>query len=78
MTVLWGILYYTNNISIIMFISGLVVFYYYGYVCWYKDYYKIKKVYPDMGRDWGPRPLLLIYGFHIVMSIEFFISLFLK
>lgn len=78
MTVLWGILYFTNNISIIMFISGLVVFYYYGYVCWYKDYYKIKKVYPDMGRDWGPRPLLLIYGFHIVMSIEFFISLFLK
>ncbi|WP_042275876.1 prenyltransferase [[Clostridium] dakarense] len=78
MIVFWGILYFTNNISIIMFISGLVVFYYYGYLRWYRDYYKIEEVYPQMGKDWGPRPLLLIYGFHIVMSIEFLASLIIK
>lgn len=78
MIVLWGILYFTNNITTIMFISGLVVFYYYGYVCWYKDYYKIEKVYPQMGKEWGPRPLLLIYSFHIIIGLEFFGGLLIK
>lgn len=78
MVVLWGILYFTNNITTIMFISGLVVFYYYGYVCWYKDYYKIEKVYPQMGKEWGPRPLLLIYSFHAIIGLEFFGSLLIK
>ena len=68
----------TSSITSLMFISGLIVFYYYGYVKWYKDYYKIESVYPEMGKEWGPRPLLLIYGFQIIMSLEFLLMLLIK
>ena len=71
MIVAWILLYLIGSISLIMMISGIIIFYYYGYIRWYKDYYKIEKVYPEMGREWGPRPLLLIYAFHIIMSLEF-------
>lgn len=75
MGIAWIILWVTSNITIIMFITGVIVFYYYGYVLWYKDYYKIEKVYPEMGREWGPRPLKLIYSFHLILSLEFLIML---
>lgn len=75
MFILWTILYITSYITIYMFITGLLVFYYFGYVRWYKDYFKIKEVYPQMGKDWGPRPLLLIYSFHLFLSLEFLISM---
>ncbi|MGL6106992.1 prenyltransferase [Romboutsia sp.] len=78
MTLCWIILFITKNITIVMFISGLLVFYYYGYVRWYKDYYKIEKVYPQMGREWGPRPLLLINSFHLLLGAEFLIPLIMK
>lgn len=74
----WIALYIISSITLIMFISGLGIFYYYGYIRWYKDYYKIEKVYPEMGREWGPRPLLLIYSFHFIMSAEFLVDLIVK
>lgn len=52
-------------------IVGLVIFYYAGYVRWYKDYYKIEKVYPEMGKEFGPRPLIVINYFHYSMSLCF-------
>lgn len=78
MIILWIILFMISSITSLMFISGFLVFYYYGYVRWYKDYFKIEAVYPKMGKEWGPRPLLLIYGFHLVMSIEFLLMLLIK
>lgn len=54
-----------------LFLIGLFLFYYDGYIRWLKEYLKIKEVYPEMGREFGPRPLLLIRSFHIVMSITF-------
>ncbi|RDY25426.1 hypothetical protein CHL78_018320 [Romboutsia weinsteinii] len=78
MIILWIMLFMISSITSLMFISGLLVFYYYGYVRWYKDYFKIEAVYPEMGKEWGPRPLLLIYGFHLVMSIEFLLMLLIK
>lgn len=75
MVILWVSLYITLNINLIMFISGMLIFYYYGYVCWYKDYYKIEEVYSKMGKEWGPRPLLLINSFHYIMSLEFLFML---
>ena len=78
MIVLWSLLYLTKNITTIIFLSGLAIYYYYGYVRWYKDYYKIEKVYLEMGKEWGPRPLLLIYSFHLLMSVEFLIALTIK
>lgn len=78
MVACWIILYLTKNISTIMLLSGMIVFYYYGYVRWYKDYSKIEEVYPEMGREWGPRPLLLIYSFHTIISIEFLLGLLIK
>ena len=75
MILIWIALYLSSNITALFFITGLVVFYYYGYVLWYKDYFKIQKVYPEMGREWGPRPLKLIYSFHIILSLEFLIML---
>lgn len=78
MILCWIILYINSSITLVMFISGIVIFYYYGYVKWYKEYYKIEKVYPDMGREWGPKPLLLIYSFHFILSIEFIMYLIFK
>ena len=77
MIISWCILYATSYINIIIFLSGLIIFYYYGYKKWYKDYYKIQEVYPQMGRDWGPRPLLLIYSFNIIIGLEFLVFLLL-
>ena len=74
----WLMLYLTRSITFIMLVTGLLIFYYYGYIRWYKDYYHIKEVYPEMGREWGPRPLLLIYSFNLILSIEFFIYLLLQ
>lgn len=48
---------------------GLFLFYYDGYFRWLKSYLKIKTVYPSMGKEFGPRPLLLIRSFHLTMSI---------
>ena len=49
--------------------------YYFGYVKWYKDYKKIKAPYKEMAKEWGPRPLLLIYSFNLLMSLGFVIFL---
>lgn len=78
MILCWIILYTIGGITWWMLISGLVVFYEFGYRRWYKDYYKIQEVYPAMGREWGPRPLLLIYSFHTLLSVEFLIGFFLR
>ena len=78
MVVSWIILYFIGSINLIIFITGLFTFYYYGYVKFYKDYYKIQEVYKEMGREWGPRPLLLIYSFHILVSIEFLFFIVFK
>lgn len=75
MVLVWISLYLTSSITIIMLITGIMIFYYYGYVLWYKDYFKIQNVYPEMGREWGPRPLKLIYSFHLILSLEFLIML---
>ena len=42
---------------------------------WLKDYLKIQEVYPEMGRDFGPRPLLLIRSFHFIMGLSFLITI---
>lgn len=75
MVLCWGLLYAIGGITWWMFITGLIVFYEFGYRRWYKDYYKIEEVYPEMGREWGPRPLLLIYSFHVILGIEFLSAL---
>lgn len=62
----WLMLYVIGSITLVMLVTGLLIFYYYGYVRWYKDYYHIQDVYPEMGREWGPRPLLLIYSFNLI------------
>lgn len=67
----WSALTVMGSVPIWVYLIGLVIFYEYGYRRWYKDYYKIQEVYPEMGREWGPRPLLLIYSFHIIMSCIF-------
>ena len=54
---------------------GFILFFIDGYLRWLKDYLKIQEVYPEMGRDFGPRPLLLIRSFHTVMAILFFVSM---
>lgn len=74
----WICLYVMGSITLIMLVTGLLIFYYYGYVRWYKDYYHIKEHYPTMGRDWGPRPLLLIYNFNLILALEFLVHLLLK
>lgn len=78
MVLCWIGLFFNGSVTLIMFITGIITFYYYGYVRWYKDYYKIKEVYKEMGREWGPRPLLLIYSFHIALSLEFLIMIIVK
>lgn len=74
----WISLYTLGYTTLIMLLSGLIIFYYYGYVRWYKDYYQIKEHYPAMGREFGPRPLLLIYSFNLILSFEFLIYLLLE
>ena len=74
----WLSLYAMESITLLMLVTGFLIFYYYGYVRWYKDYYQIKEHYPTMGRDWGPRPLLLIYSFNIILGLEFFAYLLLQ
>lgn len=54
---------------------GFVLFFINGYLRWLKDYLKIQEVYPEMGRDFGPRPLLIIRSFHLIMALLFFISM---
>lgn len=78
MIIFWCVLFFIGSVPFIMFLTGLITFYYYGYIRWYKDYYKIKEVYKEMGREWGPRPLLLIYSFHILISLEFLIMIIKK
>lgn len=78
MVIAWVLLYILGYINIIIFITGLFTFYYYGYIKFYRDYYKIKEVYKEMSKEWGPRPLLLIYAFHISISIEFLIFTIFK
>lgn len=78
MILCWSLLYFIGGVTGWMWLSGLIIFYEFGYRRWYKEYYKIQEVYPAMGREWGPRPLLLIYSFHAVMSLEFLLGLFLN
>lgn len=78
MVLCWGALFLRGGITWWMFISGLTIFGEFGYRRWYKDYYKIKEVYPAMGKEWGPRPLLLIYSFHAILSVEFLLGLIMK
>ncbi|MFW3589339.1 prenyltransferase [Vagococcus fluvialis] len=54
---------------------GFIIFFIQGYLRWLKDYLKIQKVYPGMGRDFGPRPLLLIRSFHFIMGLSFLITI---
>ncbi|MGO2100122.1 prenyltransferase [Vagococcus salmoninarum] len=61
-----------------LFFLGCGIFYLQGYRRWYRDYVKIQEVYPAMGREFGPRPLLLIYHFHTVMSVCFIILLLIN
>lgn len=75
MLIAWTALYLIGGITLLMFISGVVIFYYFGYIRWYKDYYQIQAPYKEMGREFGPRPLLLIYSFNLILSTEFFIYL---
>ena len=58
-------------INFVLFCIGTFCMYYFGYVKWYKDYRKIKEPYKEMGREWGPKPLLLIYSFNLLMSAGF-------
>lgn len=78
LVICWIFLFILDSIDVVIFISGLFSFYYFGYILWYKDYYKIEEGYPMMGRDWVPKSLILIYGFHTLISFEFLIYLFLK
>jgi len=78
MVMCWVLLFIIGSINAVIFISGLFSFYYFGYIRWYKDYYKIKEGYSMMGRDWVPKSLILIYGFHMVMSFEFLIYIFMN
>ena len=71
----WVGLYVRGALAGWMCLLGLIVFYEYGYRRWYKGYYKIQEVYPTMGRDWGPRPLLLIYSFNTCLSLAFLSTL---
>lgn len=75
MIVCWISLYLLGGITWWVMLTGLVIFYEYGYRRWYKDYYKIQEVYPTMGREWGPRPLLLIYSFNLILGAEFLLML---
>lgn len=53
---------------------GFIIFFVDGYLRWLKDYFKITQVYPEMGKEFGPRPLLLIRSFHLIMTVLFFIA----
>lgn len=70
----WSMLYLIGGLTWWMWLSGLGIFYEFGYRRWYKDYYKIQEVYKEMGKEWGPKPLLLIYSFHTIMSLLFLIG----
>lgn len=61
-----------------VFLFGLGIFALQWYWRWYRQYYKIEAVYPEMGREFGPRPLLLIYHFHGWMSIICLVLFFLN
>lgn len=60
---------FRNSIKIII-PEGIVAI-----LCWISLYF-IGSINPEMGREWGPRPLLLIYSFHLIMSFEFLVMLF--
>lgn len=77
MVICWSLLFLKGSISVVIFITGIVSFYYFGYIKWYKEYYKIEAVYSMMGRDWGPKPLILILGFHLLISTEFLVYIFM-
>lgn len=68
-------LYTLGYIKIYMLIIGLVIFYHSFYLAWFKDYYKIKEHYQTMGRDFGPKPLILIYNFNLIMAGLFLINI---
>ncbi|MEF9959205.1 MAG: prenyltransferase [Niameybacter sp.] len=78
MVLSWIALCFVDGITWWMLLSGLLVFVEFGYRRWYKDYYKIQEVYPAMGREWGPRPLLLIYSFNLILGVAFLIGLLFK
>ncbi|MGL5150109.1 MAG: prenyltransferase [Clostridium sp.] len=78
MVICFATMFLLNKINIIVFLSGIFIFYYYGYIKWYKDYYKIEQVYKEMGKEWGTRPLILIRAFHLIISIELFIFMIFK
>lgn len=63
-----------NALTWWQFIVGCLIFFVQGYLRWLKNYFKIQEVYPEMGRDFGPRPLLLIRSFHTIMALLFFIA----
>ncbi|MBO0430166.1 prenyltransferase [Vagococcus fluvialis] len=54
---------------------GFIIFFIQGYLRWLKNYLKIQEVYPEMGRDFGPRPLLLIRSFHFIIGLSFLITI---
>lgn len=71
----WTFIVILGGIPLFQYLIGLVIFYRQGYQRWYKDFFNIQEVYPEMGKEYGPRPLLLIYHFHGWMAFLFLLQL---
>ena len=74
-SILWITLLILGSITIITFIIGTLILFQFGYIKWYRGYFKIKEPYQDMARDWEPKSLDLIYNFNLIMSLTFFLVL---
>lgn len=68
-------LYVLNYIDVLILMAGIIVFYYSWYIRWYKDYYIIKMPYKEMSKEFGARPLILIYSYNITMMIMFLVRI---
>ncbi len=67
---LWIIIFGLDN-NVITFIVGLFVLVYFGLFKWYFKYYKVNIDTPNLAKIYGPKPLVLLLSFNVIMSITF-------
>lgn len=59
--------------SFVIFIFGLIILIYFGIYKWYLPYSKVTLGTPNLAREFGPKPLVLLLNFNFIIGLLFWI-----
>ncbi len=58
-----------TSLPLAILIVGLVILTYFGLIKWYYPYWQLKTYQEGIAREFGPKPLILIINFNVIISI---------